>query len=174
MTLSAYACWCSIAGAAVEALPEQVSMSTMPGVLLDQMHDDPSHADHLSVVWHLSVEVFVHQAVEPLLGEGNLPVPRCERLLHALGRPDGTIEVDIGRVRTSEEMRPAVSPQDPVEPTVLDVGHVPDETQQTQAAGRDTAGGELLRGESGAFPGEDRAQAVEEVRVCGPFMRIVG
>ena len=97
----------------------------------------------------------VGQAVEPLVGRGDLRLPGGERLVDQ-GRVAGRrVEVQVVVLgRPEQPGYVAMAPQRPVEPVVLHPRHVPDQAEQAHRGRRHGAGGELLRREPLALEAE--------------------
>ena len=78
----------------------------------------------------------------------------------------GPVEVEVVVVLGAvEALEVQLALQHPLEPRVLDLGHVPHQAQQRQRARRDRSAGQLLGGQAGALHLEGEPEVVEVLAV---------
>jgi hypothetical protein len=80
-------------GTAVDALPQQVRVPPMPGVLLDHVHQDVPDRYGAVAVWHLGAEVV--PSGQPRVGRSHFTAPRGPGVLHHVGFSHGAVEVEV-------------------------------------------------------------------------------
>ena len=122
-----------LADAAVDALPQQVGMAVVAGVLLDHVDQELPQRDRLpGAVTPDEAEIGV---TSELLGEGDLVVPCSPGILNnrliGHGAVEVTIGLDVGLVASGYVLAREPLP----EPLPLDIGHVAHQTQQESVDG---------------------------------------
>jgi hypothetical protein len=90
------------------------------GVLLEHVDEDVADAHGATVERHVPPQVVLVERVEPLVGRGDLRLPRGERLLDDGGVGDRIVEVRVLVVGAFEQAAPVGLPlQRPLELVVL-------------------------------------------------------
>ncbi len=114
--------------ASVNSLAQQVSMTVVPGVLLDHVDQQLTQGDRVPLPI-LSDEAEVGVSYEPL-GEVNLLMPGRPCFIHDLLIGHCSVEVTVGLGIGLVTPGYGEAGEPPTEPPTLDLGHVSDQAKQ--------------------------------------------
>lgn len=142
-------------GGAVQTFPEQIRVSVMPGVLLDEVRVDPAQGHRLAITW--THGDLIQAIVRPgyltagrhcLVPEGDLSGDLLSGTVRLWVE---AIVVAIGSLPGAVQIRQIVAGEDPGEPIAFDLGGVAKQAAQAQGRGRYRPSAQLPGVQSRAF-----------------------
>src|SRR6476469_2664482 len=159
----------SLAGGSVDALAEQVRVTAVTGVLLDEVDEDLAQVDRVRRVEADEVERLRvgHEGV----AVGRLLAPASPGLRDDGVLADGTGEVGVAVVGPAIEVGRVLPGHDAPPPRLLDLGQVAHESEQRHRRRRHRASRELLGRQTGALQLQREAvvhEVVEQGRALVP------
>jgi hypothetical protein len=119
-------------------------VADVPGILLDHVDKHVPRGHGATVDRHLAAQVVLPKGVEPFVRPSNLSLSGCGGVLHHVRVRYRAPEIPI-RVALALVQAWCASPplQHALKPVVLHLSQMTDQAEQTQAAGRYRAPGEL-------------------------------